>query len=298
MWPHYSITVVEARASGILVALMPKLSRSKVASMSCVLSIAGLDPGGGAGIIADARGIMRAGAFPTAVAAVLTVQSTSGLRDVRPVPSKLVMRQARAVFANQNVRAVKIGALGGAANVNAVAELAAIHKDIPFIVDPVMRPTRGSSRLLDDGAIRALRKELLPRAALVTANVPEAEVLVKRRIVTVHDARIAVEALAGIAHGAALLKGGHMASGSATDFLFANGELYELTSPRLTMPQLHGGGCVLSSLIAGRLAADERAWADESADMLLEATRWSKRTHHRALASLYDVGGDLRVMNP
>lgn len=277
---------------------MAKPTRSKVVPMPCVLSIAGLDPGGGAGLFADARASLRAGAFPCGVAAVLTIQSTSGLRDVRPVPSKFVMGQARAVLANQNVRAVKVGALGGTANVNAVAELAAIHKDVPFVVDPVMRPTRGSSRLLDDGAVRALRKELLPRAALVTANVPEAEALVKRRIVSVHDARIAAEALAGISRGAALLKGGHMGSGSATDFLYVNGELYELGSPRLRMPQLHGGGCILSSLIAAKLAVDPRSFADEPADMLLDAVRWSKRVHHRALASLLDVGGDLRVMLP
>ncbi len=277
---------------------MPKPTRSKVTSASCVLSVAGLDPGGGAGLLADARAILRAGAFPCAVAAVLTVQSTAGLRDVRPVQSTLVARQARAVFANQNVRAVKIGALGAAANVKAVAELAAIHKDIPFVVDPVMRPTRGSSRLLDDGAVRALRKQLLPRCALVTANVPEAETLVKKRIVTVHDARIAVEALAALSRGAALLKGGHMGSGSATDFLFVDGELYELTSPRIAMPPLHGGGCILSSLIAGRLAVDTRSFADERTDMLIDATRWAKRVHHRALFTLLDVGGDLRVMLP
>ena len=277
---------------------MPKPSRSKVASAPCVLSVAGLDPGGGAGILADARAILRTGAFPCAVAAVLTVQSTSGLRDVKPVPAAFVTRQARAVFTNQNVRAVKIGALGSAANVNAVAELAAIHKEIPFVVDPVMRPTRGSSRLLDDGAVRALKKELLPRAALVTANVPETEALLKRRITSVHDARVAVEALAGLSHGAALLKGGHMSSGSATDFLFVDGELYELTSPRLSMPQLHGGGCVLSSLIAGRLGVDARSFADDATDMLIDATRWAKRVHHRALGTLLDVGGDLRVMTP
>ncbi len=277
---------------------MPKLTRSKVTSAPCVLSVAGLDPGGGAGILADARAILRTGAFPCAVAAVLTVQSTSGLRDVKPVPAAFVTRQARAVFANQNVRAVKVGALGGAANVKAVAELAAIHRDIPFVVDPVMRPTRGSTRLLDDSAVRALRKELLPRAALVTANVPEAEALLKRRIGSVHDARIAAEALAGLSHGAALVKGGHMGSGSATDFLFVNGELYELTSPRLAMPQLHGGGCILSSLIAARLAIDQRSFAAEAADMLIDATRWAKRAHHRALATLLDVGGDLRVMLP
>jgi hydroxymethylpyrimidine/phosphomethylpyrimidine kinase len=278
--------------------LMPKHTRSKVAPMPCVLSLAGLDPGGGAGILADARAILRTGAFPCAVATVLTVQSTSGVRDVKPVASSFVTKQARAVFANQNVRAVKVGALGGAPNVRAVAELAAIHRDLPFIVDPVMRPTRGSSRLLDDGAVRAMKKDLLPRAALVTANVPEAEALVGKRIETVHDARVAAEKLAKLARGAALVKGGHLGSKKATDFLFVGGKLHELSSPRLTMPALHGGGCVLSSLIAGRLAMDERSFTDEPAEMMLDAVQWAKRKHHAALLHLFDVGGDLRVMLP
>jgi hydroxymethylpyrimidine/phosphomethylpyrimidine kinase len=272
--------------------------RSKIKDAVCVLSIAGLDPGGGAGILADSRAILRAGAFPCAVAAVLTVQSTAGLKEVKPVAPALVMKQARAVFASERVRAVKVGALGVSGNVKLVAELAAIHKDVPFVVDPVLRPTRGSARLTDGGAWSALRTILLPRAALVTANVPEAEALLRVRIQSVQDARDAAHKLWALTKSAALVKGGHLGSGPASDFLVLGGELIELTAPRLSMPAVHGGGCVLSALIAGKLAMDERAYPREADAMILDAVRWAKRVHHRALATLLDVGGDLRVMTP
>jgi hydroxymethylpyrimidine/phosphomethylpyrimidine kinase len=263
-----------------------------------VLSIAGLDPGGGAGILADARAIARAGAFPCGVAAVLTVQSTSGLKEVKPVAPALVSKQARTVFSSERVRAVKIGALGVSGNVKVAAELAAIHKNVPFVVDPVLRPTRGSARLTDSSAWSVLRNALLPRSALVTANVPEAEALLKVRIQSVHDARDAAFALNALAGTAALVKGGHLGIGPASDFLVISGELVELKAPRLSMPALHGGGCALSSLIAGKLAVDERSYPDEGEQMLLDAVRWAKRVHHRALGTLFNVGGDLRVMMP
>ena len=113
----------------------------------CVLAIGGLDPGGGAGILADARAIQAAGAFACAVASVLTVQSTRGLRRVVPVDARVWVAQARVVLADQNVRAIKTGALGSAANVRAAAKLAG---RVPLVVDPVMIPTRGRARLLDD----------------------------------------------------------------------------------------------------------------------------------------------------
>jgi hydroxymethylpyrimidine/phosphomethylpyrimidine kinase len=273
-------------------------ARPKIKDAACVLSIAGLDPGGGAGLLADARAISRAGAFPCGVAAVLTVQSTAGLKEVKPVAPALVLKQARAVFASERVRAVKVGALGVSGNVKVVAELAAIHKDVPFVVDPVLRPTRGSVRLTDSSAWSVLKRALLPRAALVTANVPEAEALLKVRIQSVHDARDAAHALSKMTRTAALVKGGHLGIGPASDFLVISGELVELKAPRLSMPALHGGGCALSSLIAGRLAVDERSYTDDGEQMVLDAVRWAKRIHHRALGTLLNIGGDLRVMTP
>src|SRR5579872_6518423 len=144
----------------------------------CALAIGGLDPGGGAGIAADLRAFDAAGAFGCAVASVVTVQSTAGLRSVHPVEARLVTAQAREVLLHQDVRAAKVGALGSAANVRAVARLFARPEAarIPLVVDTPMRATRArqaGARLIADAALEALRRDLLPRATLVTVNLPE-----------------------------------------------------------------------------------------------------------------------------
>jgi hydroxymethylpyrimidine/phosphomethylpyrimidine kinase len=264
----------------------------------CALSIAGLDPGGGAGLAADLRGFAAAGAFGCAVAAVLTVQSTSGLSATHPVPAAQVVAQAREVLAHQNVRAMKTGALGTADNVRAVGDLLAVHADIPSIVDPVLLPTRGKGRLLAERAIEAVRARLVPRAALVTANVPEAEALLGRRVTSLDDAHEAALALVALGADAALVKGGHLTGAEAVDVLALGGDTLELRARRLKLPPVHGGGCLLASLVAGRLARDPRAYRDEGPMMLVDALRWAKRVHHRALGHAVDVGGELRVLVP
>src|SRR5450755_188005 len=138
------------------------------ARTACVLAIGGLDPGGGAGLLADARGILAAGAFPCAVIAVLTVQSTSGLVSTHDVEAARVSAQAKAVLAHQRVRAIKTGALGSLANIRAVAAIADAHQHVPLVVDPVLVPSRGKGRLLAESATHALAKLLVPRATLVT----------------------------------------------------------------------------------------------------------------------------------
>lgn len=265
-------------------------------SAPCALAIAGLDPGGGAGILADTRAFAAAGAFGCAVAAVLTVQSTSGLRDARPVLAKLVVAQANEVLRHQRVRAIKVGALGSAANVRAVGDWLAIHRDVPAVVDTVMLPTRGNARLLQASGVAALRSHLLPRAALVTANAPEAEVLTGHRVTRVSEAHDAALALVRLGAKMALVKGGHVAGPSAIDVLAMDGEVIELRAARLKIPPTHGGGCVLSSLIAGRIAVDPRRYDRDGAAIVADALRWAKRAHHRALASACDVGGDLSVL--
>lgn len=262
----------------------------------CALAIAGLDPGGGAGILADARAFEAAGAFPCAVAAVLTVQSTSGMRDSKAVLSKLVLAQATEVLRHQHVRAIKIGALGSAANVRAVGDWLAIHRDLPAIVDTVMLPTRGRARLLDASGVRALRESLIPRAALVTANAPEAEVLTGRRVTRVSEAHDAAIALVRMGAKMALVKGGHIAGPSAIDVLAAGDEVVELRAARLAIPSTHGGGCVLSSLIAGKIAVDPRVYEVGGGELVTDALRWAKRVHHQALAKAVSVGGDLAVL--
>ncbi len=272
--------------------------------LSCALAIGGLDPGGGAGLAADLRAIASTGAFGCAVIAVVTVQSTSGLRATHPVPAKQVSEQAREVLKCQRVRAIKVGALGVESNVRAVSELLAVHRGIPAIVDPVMAPSRGRGRLLAERALAAMRSLLLPRATLVMANVPEAEALTGKRVMNVSEAHDAALALCKLGAKAALVKGGHMSGAQAVDVLALRatgddlGEVIELRAKRLRIPAIHGGGCTLASLVAGRIAHDERDFADDSTAIVLDAVKWAKRTHHKLLGASRDVGGDMRVLVP
>jgi hydroxymethylpyrimidine/phosphomethylpyrimidine kinase len=259
------------------------------------LTIAGLDPGGGAGIAADLRAFAAAGAFGCAVVALLTVQSTSGLVSSRPVPSRVVLAQAREVVHRQRVRAIKTGALGSVDNVRAVARWLRTQRLVAIVVDPVMLPSQGRGRLLSERALAALRDELLPRASLVTANAPEAEAILERRVTRIADARDAALAMCALGAGAALVKGGHLQGKLAVDVLAVGGRVFELSAKRMALPPLHGGGCVLASLIAGRLAVDERG---EPGPRMLRAVRWARVVHRAALARSWDVGGTSRVLVP
>ena len=279
--------------------------------LPCVLAIGGLDPGGGAGVLADARAIARTGAFACATVAVLTVQSTSGMRSATPVSRSELIAECTEVLKNQRVKAIKVGALGSEENVKAIGDFLAIHRGIPAVVDTVMMPTRGRARLLDERGVKKLRKRLLPYAALVTVNAPEAEVLTGKRVTRLDEARTATLRLLELGCRAVLLKGGHLGGPHAVDLLaIAPRErksspnlgkrpvpvVHELSASRLALPAFHGGGCVLASLIAGRLAMHAEAYASAPEATLEEAVRWAKKLHHEALRRARDVGGDLRVL--
>jgi hydroxymethylpyrimidine/phosphomethylpyrimidine kinase len=274
--------------------------KAALGTTPCALAIGGLDPGGGAGIAADLRAFAAAGAFGCAAVAVVTVQSTAGLRSVRAIPAREVVAQAGEVLRHQRVRAVKVGALGSEANVRAVAKLLARYPAIPVVVDTPMLPTRGKARLLAARALAALREELLPRATLVTVNADEAGALLGEPVRTVGEAHDAARALVKMGARAVLVKGGHLgpADGpSAVDVLAIGGEVVELRAKRLVIAPVHGTGCTLASLIAGRLAArEEGAGARVDAEALVAAIRWAKRVHHAALARAVDVGGGMRVL--
>jgi hydroxymethylpyrimidine/phosphomethylpyrimidine kinase len=156
----------------------------------------------------------------------------------------------------------------------------------------VMLPTRGSGRLLEENAIAIFRERVLRRATLVTANAPEAEVLTGQRVTRLDEARDAALVLLALGPRAVLLKGGHLSGAEAIDLLALREDMsmriVEVRSPRLRLKSpVHGGGCTLASLIAGRLAIG---------DSLLEAVRWAKKVHHAALKEATDVGGDMRVL--
>jgi hydroxymethylpyrimidine/phosphomethylpyrimidine kinase len=263
----------------------------------CALAIGGLDPGGGAGIVADLRAFAAAGVFGCAALAVLTVQSTAGMRSARALAASEVIAQAGEVLRHQRVRAVKVGALGNQANVRAVAQLLGPYGNIPVVVDTPMRPTRGKARLLAGRALAALRDELMPRATLVTVNLDEAEALVGEAVRTVGEAHDAARALGRTGARAVLVKGGHFRSAigtSAIDVLAIGDEVVELRARRLDIPAVHGTGCTLASLVAGRLAARDGLRLDASD--LVSAIRWAKRVHHAALGRAVDVGGPMRAL--
>jgi hydroxymethylpyrimidine/phosphomethylpyrimidine kinase len=262
-------------------------------SLPCALAIGGLDPGGGAGVVADLRAFAAAGAFGCAVVALLTVQSTGGLLGARPVPARQVTAQAREVMHNQRVRAVKVGALGSRENVRAIARLLAGVR-APVIIDTPMAPTRGRGRLLASRALSAIRDELLPRATLATVNLAEAQALLGERVGTVGEAHDAARMLTRTGARAVLVKGGHMGGPSAIDVLAVDGEVVELRARRLALPPIHGSGCTLASLVAGRLARLDDPRLDRNA--LVGAIRWAKRVHHAALARAVDVGRGMRVL--
>jgi hydroxymethylpyrimidine/phosphomethylpyrimidine kinase len=258
--------------------------------MACVLLIGGLDPGGGAGVLADARAVARAGAFGCAAIALLTVQSTSGMRSATPVSARQLIAECMEVVKHQRVRAIKVGALGSADNVKAVGDFLAIHRDVASVVDTPMVPTRGRARLLEERAVRALRERVVPRATLLTVNAPEAEVLAGRRVTRLDEARDAAKAILELGANAVLVKGGHLGGPRAVDVLATSEGVVTLAAARLRVKPFHGGGCALASLIAGRLAASDDPF------VLEPAVRWAKRAHHAALAKATDVGGDLRVL--
>lgn len=294
------------------------MSAAKKKKVPCVLAIGGLDPGGGAGVLADARAIARTGAFPCAAVAVLTVQSTSGLRDATPVAKTELLAECTEVVRHQRVRAFKVGALGSDENTRVVGDFLAIHRDLPSVVDTVMMPSRGRARLLEEKAIGVLRTRLLPQATLVMCNAPEAEVLTGLRVTRLSEAREAAVALLRLGARAVLVKGGHLGGSQATDVLAlagpppppasakslatvrarraADANVIELVAPRLTLPPIHGGGCAFASLVAGRLARKIDDWKEDPARALEAAVRWGKDVHHEALAEARDAGGDMRVL--
>jgi hydroxymethylpyrimidine/phosphomethylpyrimidine kinase len=218
------------------------------------LSIAGSDPSGGAGLQADLKTFSALGVYGAAAVTLATVQNTRGVTGVHLLPPETVAAQIRAVLEDLDVRAIKIGALGAAGIVEAVAD-ALEGAGAPVVLDPVMVAKSGDA-LLAPEAVAALRERLLPRAALVTPNLPEAAQLLGETEAADADAMAAQgERLRALGAGAALVKGGHGAGAESVDILAAPGaEPRRFAAPRVATRNTHGTGCTLSSAIAARLA--------------------------------------------
>jgi hydroxymethylpyrimidine/phosphomethylpyrimidine kinase len=221
--------------------------------MKTALTIAGSDSGGGAGIQADLKTFAAHGVFGTSAITAVTAQNTLGVICWQALPADLVTAQIEAVAGDLGADAVKVGMLGTAAIVEAVAAAIAALELPHVVVDPVMI-AKGGDRLLDADAVAALASELLPQAHVVTPNVPEAEALAGMTIRSADDMRRAGERILRMGPRVVLVKGGHLDGPDSTDVACAASGTFELTRPRVATAHTHGTGCTLSSAIAANLA--------------------------------------------
>ena len=213
-----------------------------------VLSIAGSDSGGGAGVQADLKAFARSGVHGMTGITALTAQNTVGVTGIHPVPGEFIVAQVRAVVEDIGVDAVKIGMLGTAETVCAVRDALEYVGDAPIVIDPVMVSESGAV-LLDDAARQAMVDELLPLAAVITPNLPEARVLADTDDAGAEDL---ARALQELGPQAVVVTGGHREE--ATDVFFDGDELHLIPGERHADGAAHGSGCTHSSALAAHLA--------------------------------------------
>lgn len=223
-----------------------------------VLTIAGSDSGGGAGIQADIKTISATGSYACSVITAVTAQNTCGVQGIYPLSAQAVSQQLHSVLSDIRVQAVKIGMLHNADIIKAVAEALRQYRPAIIVLDPVMVATSGDT-LLNSDAISALRSELLPLATLVTPNLPEAAVLLDLPIPScIGDIEALLPQLQQQLTATTLLKGGHITdSASSTDWLLTPSAVHRFDAVRINTRHTHGTGCTLSAAIASFLAHDE-----------------------------------------
>jgi hydroxymethylpyrimidine/phosphomethylpyrimidine kinase len=221
------------------------------------LTIAGSDSSGGAGVQADLKTFAAFGVYGASVITALTAQNTTGVSGIHQVPADFVTAQIDAVFSDLEVKAVKIGMVAQRTTIDAIAAGLTRWSPGHVVLDPVMVATSGDHLLAAD-AIDALRTKLIPRAALITPNLPEAAALLAEPLAE-DEAAIASQGrrLLAIGCGAVLIKGGHGQGAESIDYLFGRGGTIALAAPRLATGNTHGTGCSLSSAIAAGLAKGE-----------------------------------------
>ncbi|CAH1667242.1 MULTISPECIES: bifunctional hydroxymethylpyrimidine kinase/phosphomethylpyrimidine kinase [unclassified Chelatococcus] len=218
------------------------------------VTIAGSDSGGGAGIQADLKTFSALGVYGASVIAALTAQNTHGVSGIHDIPPEFVTAQMDAVFSDLAVAAVKIGMLSQASVIEAVADGLVRHGQRQVVLDPVMVATSGD-RLLAADAITALRRSLIPRARIITPNLPEAAALVDRPIARDEDEIIEQGRLIlALGTEAVLIKGGHGDGPESTDLLLDGKEVHRFSAPRIASRNTHGTGCTLSSAVAAGIA--------------------------------------------
>jgi hydroxymethylpyrimidine/phosphomethylpyrimidine kinase len=252
------------------------------------LTIAGSDSGGGAGIQADLKTFAALGVWGTSAITSITVQNTRGVTGVADVPAETVAAQIRAVADDIGLDAAKTGMLSSASIVEAVAGAIEAGGVPNLVVDPVFVSKHGHPLLRED-AVDGLRRRIVPRAVLVTPNLPEAAGLVGFDVATADEMRKAAEEILALGAGAVLVKGGHLAGDRADDY-FADGERAEwLEGERIDSVHTHGTGCVLSAAIAAHLARGAE---------LLEAARAGKTFVTEAIRHGLEIGGGIGPVDP
>jgi hydroxymethylpyrimidine/phosphomethylpyrimidine kinase len=218
-----------------------------------VLTIAGSDSGGGAGIQADLKTFAAHGVHGLSAIAALTAQNTRGVTAVHAPPTDFLRAQIDACFNDFNIGSVKLGMLANAQIIHTIVNALEHYRPRFVVLDPVMVATSGA-KLLEDTALDALRTRLLPLASIITPNIPEAEMLLGHAINNLNSMRSATNELLALGATAVLLKGGHLPGNDEITDVFANADgIDEITHPRLQL-QAHGTGCTLASAVTANLA--------------------------------------------
>ena len=247
--------------------------------LKTALTIAGSDSSGGAGIQADIKTMTMNGVYAMSAITALTAQNTTGVRAIRESTPEFLAQQIDAVFEDIRPDAVKIGMVASSELIRVIANRLRYYHATNIVVDPVMVATSGCALMKSD-AVQTLTNEQLPLAAVVTPNIPEAQVLSGLTIESREDMETAAKKI-GDSHGCAvLLKGGHSIS-DANDLLYADGEMEWFEGKRIDNPNTHGTGCTLSSAIASNLAKGLP---------LPESVRRAKDYISGALAAMLDLG--------
>ena len=236
------------------VGLNPPLDARGI-SYKKVLSIAGSDSGGGAGIQADLKAIAANGCYGMTAITAITVQNTVGVTAVHPVPEEIVAGQIEAVLSDIGADAIKIGMLHSSPLIRAIIESLQKFEVRNIVLDPVMVSTSGH-KLIQDEAIQTLQQELMPLARVITPNIPEAEILLGEKINRQEDLKKVIRRLSYDGKVSVLLKAGHLTEDTLTDVFYnaETDELLEFSSQRVYSKNTHGTGCTLSSAIAAQLA--------------------------------------------
>ena len=240
-----------------------------------VLIVAGSDSGGGAGIQADIKAVTALGGFAMTAITALTAQNTEGVFAIHDVPADFLARQIDVVLTDIGADCIKIGMLHRPDIIETVcASLAKLVPGVPVVVDPVM-VAKGGAALLADDAMAALKENLVPRAAILTPNIPEAEALAGHPGPGLEDAEGLAQSLLGLGPGAVLLKGGHREDAEVMDLLLDASGPRRFASPRIDTVHTHGTGCTLASAIACSIAQglELEAAVIRARDYVLEAIR-------------------------